>query len=126
MVAPRGQPGSIVDSRLSEMGLERRVARGVSSFWAAMVLVSRPEFIAILPRAAVQAMKGQVELVTVRPPFPLAGFAYDLVWHNRLDGVMTNRFMAGRRMARRFSPARSATPTARWRPRSTRYRAPAG
>ena len=53
---------------------------------AAMVLVVRSEFIAILPRAAVQAMKGQVELVTVRPPFPLAGFAYDLVWHKRLDG----------------------------------------
>ena len=53
---------------------------------AAMVLVARSEFIAILPRAAAQAMKGQVELVTVRPPFPLAGFAYDLVWHKRLDG----------------------------------------
>ena len=86
LVAPRGQPGSIIDHRLSELGLERRVARRVSSFWAAMVLVARSEFIAILPRAAVQAMKGQIELATVPPPFPLEGFAYDLVWHKRLDG----------------------------------------
>ncbi len=85
LVAPRGQPGSIIDRRLSERGLRRRVARRVSSFWAAMVLVARSDYIAILPRAAVQAMKGQVELVTVPPPFPLAAFAYDLGWHKRFD-----------------------------------------
>ena len=86
LVAPRGQPGSIIDHHLAELGLERRVARRVSSFWAAMVLVARSEYIAILPRAAVQTMKDQIELASVPPPFPLAGFAYDLVWHNRLDG----------------------------------------
>jgi DNA-binding transcriptional LysR family regulator len=95
LVAPRGQPGSIIARRLSELGLERRVARKVSSFWAAMVLVARSDYIAILPRAAVQAMKRQVELETVPPPFPLAGFPYDLVWHKRLDGDPAQQWFRG-------------------------------
>jgi len=84
LVAPRGKSGGIIDRHLSKLGLERRLARKVSSFWAAMVLVARSELIATLPKAAVVAMQGHVELVRVPVPFPLANFSYDLVWHKRL------------------------------------------
>ncbi len=55
-----------------------------------MVLVAHSEYVAILPRAAVQVMKDQIELTTVPPPFPFSDFAYDLVWHNRLHGIPPN------------------------------------
>lgn len=85
-VAPLGTQGCcIVDDFLAEQGHERRVARKVSSFWAAILLVSRTDYVASLPAAAVRAMSSFVNLKVMTPPFPLGGFDYELVWHKRSE-----------------------------------------
>jgi len=86
LVAPMGtQGGSVVDGLLAEQGLERRVARKTSSFWSALVLVSRSDYAATLPAAAVNAMSAFLDLKVMNAPFPLGGFDYDLVWHKRTE-----------------------------------------
>jgi len=86
MVAPMGTQGrSVVDDLLAEQGLERRVARKTSSFWSALVLVSRSDYAATLPAAAVNAMSTFLDLKVKNAPFPLGGFNYDLVWHKRAE-----------------------------------------
>ena len=86
MVAPMGTQGrSVVDDLLAEQGFERRVARKTSSFWSALVLVSRSDYAATLPAAAVNAMSAFLDLKVKKAPFPLGGFNYDLVWHRRVE-----------------------------------------
>jgi len=93
LVAPLGNQGcSIVDDFLGEQGLERRVARKVSSFWAALHLVSRSDYVASLPAAAVGVMNRFVNLKVVTPPFPLGGFDYNLVWHQRSEDDAAQRW----------------------------------
>jgi len=60
-----------------------------------MVLVAGSDLIAILPKAAVQAMRGQIDLATAPPPFPIADFTYDLVWHKRLDQDPAQQWFRG-------------------------------
>jgi DNA-binding transcriptional LysR family regulator len=86
LVSPLGDQGCcVIDDLLAEQGLGRRVARKVSSFWSALLLVSRSDYIASLPAAAVRAMNSFVDLKVMTPPFPLGGFDYDLVWHKRSE-----------------------------------------
>ncbi len=93
LVAPFGSQGcSKVDDYLAGLGLERRVARKVSSFWGAVQLVSRTDYIASLPSAAVRVMNAYTNLKVVKPPFPLGGFDYDLVWHQRSEEDQAQRW----------------------------------
>jgi len=93
LVAPLGTQGCcIIDDLLAEQGVERRVARKVSSFWAALVLVSRTDYVASLPAAAVRAMGGSLNLKVMPAPFPLGGFDYDLVWHKRSEDDPAQRW----------------------------------
>jgi len=86
LVARMGTQGrSVVDDLLAEQGFERRVARKTSSFWSALVLVSRSDYAATLPAAAVNAMSTFLDLKVKNAPFPLGGFNYDLVWHKRAE-----------------------------------------
>jgi len=86
LVAPMGTQGrSVVDDLLAEQGFERRVARKTSSFWSALVLVSRSDYVATLPAAAVNAMSVFLDLRVKNAPFPLGGFNYELVWHKRVQ-----------------------------------------
>lgn len=86
VVAPTGTQGcGLVDDYLAEQGLARRIARRTSSFWSAMLLISRSDYVAILPAAAVKAMDSLLGLKTKTSPFPLGDFDYDLMWHKRMD-----------------------------------------
>jgi len=96
----------VVDDLLAAQGLERRIARKVSSFWAAILLVSHSDYVASLPAAAVRSMDSYVSLKVMTPPFPLGGFDYDLVWHRRYEEDPAQRWFrelvvacAGRVMA---------------------------
>jgi len=86
LVAPVGTQGStVIDDLLAEKGFERRVARKVASFQAAILLVSRSDYVATLPAAALRAMSSFTSVKVVPPPFPFGGFNYDLVWHKRTE-----------------------------------------
>ena len=49
------------------------------------MLVSRSDYPATLPAAAVSAMSRSLDLRMKKAPFPLGGFNYDLVWHKRAE-----------------------------------------
>lgn len=75
LVTPRGNPGGIVDDRLAEEGLERRVALRTPSFHTALRVVANSDMVTTLPerfaRGAVEShglrvLSAPVELAALR------------------------------------------------------------
>ncbi|MCP3997727.1 MAG: LysR family transcriptional regulator [bacterium] len=86
LVSPMGsQRTSLIDATLAKEGVERRIARRTSSFWGALLLVSRSDYAATLPAAVANATSQFLNLKVTTAPFPLSGFDYDLVWHRRTN-----------------------------------------
>lgn len=85
LVAPRGQPGGIVDDVLAARGLQRRTAVLVPSFLAVPHLVAETDLVATLAERVARSFAGSLPLRVVPHPLPLPGFTVSLVWHERTD-----------------------------------------
>jgi DNA-binding transcriptional LysR family regulator len=93
LVSPMGSPRtSLIDDILADAGVERRIARRTSSFWGALLLVSRSDYAATVPAAVVNATSRFLNLKVEAVPFPLGGFNYDLVWHRRTENDPAQRW----------------------------------
>jgi DNA-binding transcriptional LysR family regulator len=86
LVAPTGTPGSIVDSRLAERGLTRRVAARVSSFLAVPTLVCETDLVNTGPARLARLWAERFPIRVFPPPVPLPTFDISLLWHRRFDG----------------------------------------
>ena len=83
LVAPRGQPSGIVDTRLAELGLRRRVARTLSSFVVAPFVLVDSDLVLTVAERVAQAHAAQLGLVMRRPPIELPTFGVVAAWHRR-------------------------------------------
>jgi DNA-binding transcriptional LysR family regulator len=92
VVAPLGR-GSYVDAVLAERGIERRIARTVPYFAAALFLVARTDYVLTVSERAVQSLAGVLPLRVFEPPFPLPAYAVNLLWHPRLDHDPANQWL---------------------------------
>jgi DNA-binding transcriptional LysR family regulator len=95
VVAPGGLSGSIVDSALERLGLERRVAVRVSSFLAAPLVVADSDLISTGPARVLRPMAGRYPLRLLRPPVPLDPFEMHLSWHNRRTSDAAHAWLRG-------------------------------
>ncbi len=85
VVAPRGSPGSLVDTELARLGYTRRIAVRVPNFLVAPIVVSESRFISTTPeRLALRAARAY-PVVVVPVPLEIASFEMRLVWHARLS-----------------------------------------
>jgi DNA-binding transcriptional LysR family regulator len=84
-VAPRGQPGSVVDSALAARGLARRALRWVPYSGNAIEFVAESDCIATLSERLARRAARRYELQLLPPPIPLPPCAGIQVWHSRLD-----------------------------------------
>jgi DNA-binding transcriptional LysR family regulator len=103
VVSPSGMSGSIVDSALERLGLQRRVALRVSSFLAAPIVVTESDLISTGPARLLRPMVDRYPIRLLSPPLHLTPFDIHLAWHNRrsndpahawLRGVLSERFAA--------------------------------
>lgn len=85
LVAPRGTPFGLVDRKLSERGLKRRVARALPSFLAAIWHLSQTDALLTISERLVEASTPRMPLVRFPPPLELPAYAMWLAWHPRLD-----------------------------------------
>lgn len=103
-VAPRLEPGGLIDDRLAAVGLKRRVMRAVPYFWAAVVMVAESDYLLTLPERIARDMAPRHGLRVMETPLDLAPYALRLLWHPRSDGDAGHRFVreaivrAGRRL----------------------------
>lgn len=91
-VAPRGRPGGYVDDLLRERGLERRVARAVPYFVAALELAARTDYLLTVSERLARSLAPRLGLRILEPPIRLRPYALSLVWHPRFDGDPEHRW----------------------------------
>jgi len=82
MVAPlAASRRGVVDDRLAEQGLTRRVTRVVTTFALAVPLLVASDRIAILPRSFALARAKELELVVRAAPLELPAIEMQMVWY---------------------------------------------
>jgi DNA-binding transcriptional LysR family regulator len=85
LISPQGEGTGIVDRRLSELGLARRIGLRIRYFVAAPLIVAQSDLILTAPRTIAEAMLPLAPLRMLAPPLPLPAFPVALVWHERAD-----------------------------------------
>jgi len=93
LVAPRFQPGSVVDRALAEVGHERRIARVVPYFLAALHLVSSTDYVLTVSERLARAEAERFGLRVVSTPLPLERYPIHALWHPRLDADGAHRWL---------------------------------
>jgi DNA-binding transcriptional LysR family regulator len=80
-----------VDRALAALGHRRNVVLSAASFLFVPEIVSRSDFVALVPRRLVHDRATRLKLVDV--PLPVEGFAVGLVWHERSHGHTGQRWI---------------------------------
>lgn len=83
LVAPRGTPGSYVDTRLAELGRSRRVVLTLPQFLVAPHVVAATDLAWVAPERMVKSYSGSLPVVARPVPFELDGFGIVAYWHER-------------------------------------------
>lgn len=83
LVAPRGEPGSIVDSALERIGKKRRVAVEVPHFLVAPHVVRETDVVLTLAARVAKSLAPLLGLRQLPPPVELPGFSMSMLWHER-------------------------------------------
>jgi len=84
-VAPRGQPGGVIDDLLAARGRTRHVARAVPFFLAALRLVARTDYVLTISHRIATLMAPCLDLRVLDPPLALEPYTLHAVWHPRFD-----------------------------------------
>ncbi|MEL6544571.1 MAG: LysR substrate-binding domain-containing protein, partial [Myxococcota bacterium] len=93
LVSPGGTPEGVVDRILNAQGLSRRVARTVSNFLAAPLLVSESDYVLTVSKRILDSLGDRVKLATRAPPLTLEGYSVSVVWHRRFDRHQAIRWL---------------------------------
>jgi len=93
LVAPRGAPGSIVDSALAEHGRTRRVALAVPHFLVVPYIVAGSDLVATLASRVAALFTETLDLVALPPPVQLPRFQIALAWHERNHHDAAHRWL---------------------------------
>ncbi|MGW1197014.1 LysR family transcriptional regulator [Streptomyces sp. NPDC002536] len=92
-VSRRGRAHSIVDERLAELGLTRRVLVTAPSFVTACFLVLQSDALALLPEAVAVRAAGVMPLRVREIPLPLPPVDTGMAWHVRVDADPAHRWL---------------------------------
>lgn len=94
-VSVRGPPGGYVDELLAMQGMQRRIARAVPYFMAALALVAETDYILTLAVRFARKMARRFGLRVIRPPRALGLEPYQVsqIWHPRNDRDAAHRFL---------------------------------
>lgn len=84
LIAPRGNPGSIVDTALAARGLSRRVVARVHTFLSAPAIIANSDLVLTAPRRVLEPLAKPFALRLLPPPVELAGFPLLAAWHPRV------------------------------------------
>lgn len=86
LISPAGDLRGIVDQRLADMGLSRRVVLGLPAFLPALAAVAASGALVTLPARLARAFAPGFGLVTAEPPLEIRRFPVSVFWHRRNDG----------------------------------------
>jgi DNA-binding transcriptional LysR family regulator len=95
LIAPRGEPGSPVDTELARLGLTRHVALRTSTFLSAPLIVASTDLVLTGPRRVLVPMAARLGLRLVAPPLELRGFSVHAAWHPRVQNEPAHAWFRG-------------------------------
>ncbi|MGF1465403.1 MAG: LysR family transcriptional regulator [Sandaracinaceae bacterium] len=85
VVAPHGNPGTVVDQRLGELGRTRHIVVRTPRFTPLPFLVAASDLVATLPEPLLRAAARYVDLEILPPPIVLPSTVIMMVWHERMQ-----------------------------------------
>jgi DNA-binding transcriptional LysR family regulator len=85
LVSLSGQASGIVDTKLAELGLTRRIAMTVNSFSAAIALLQQSNLITVLPYPVVAHALESGQLFAAPPPLSVPPARISMAWHRRQE-----------------------------------------
>lgn len=85
LIAPRGEPGGIVDRALERLGLTRQVVMRTHSFLSSPLVAAGSDLVLTGPSRVLLPMAKPFGLRVLRPPIDLPGFAVQQGWHPRVQ-----------------------------------------
>ena len=80
-----GDTTGIVDDRLAEQGLTRRVAMTIPHFAAAPAVLANSDLVAVLPKRIAERYADSHGLVTRPLPFDSYSTTHEMLWHPRTE-----------------------------------------
>jgi DNA-binding transcriptional LysR family regulator len=93
LIAPRGTPGSVVDTALEEQGRRRVVVTRVAQFVPAAHIVAGSDAIVTLPTRLAELLAPSLGLVVREPPLALPRFTIWQQWHGRQQSDPAHRWL---------------------------------
>lgn len=93
LVAPRGMPGSLVDSALEKLGKSRRVVARLQHFTSAPALVAQSDLAVTCPASVMTIMSPWFPITAVAPPVELPIDHTSCVWHPRSQDDPGHRWL---------------------------------
>lgn len=95
LISPAGDLSGIVDRRLDDMGLARRVVLGLPAFLPGLAAVAASGALVTLPARIARAFAPGFGLVTAEPPLEIRRFPVSVFWHRRNDGDPQTLWLRG-------------------------------
>lgn len=96
LVAPRGMPGSLVDTALEKIGQSRRVVARLQHFTSAPALVAQSDLAVTCPVSVFAATSQWFPLAALKPPIELGVDRTSCVWHSRSQDDPGHRWLRGK------------------------------
>jgi DNA-binding transcriptional LysR family regulator len=84
LIAPRGNPGSFVDTQLAARGLSRRVVVRVHTFLSAPAIVASSDLVLTAPSRVLEPLARPFRLRLLPPPIAVPNFSVLVAWHPRV------------------------------------------
>ncbi|MEM1418591.1 MAG: LysR family transcriptional regulator [Myxococcota bacterium] len=92
-IAPREQPGGIVDTLLEAEGRTRHVARSVPYFHAALHLAASTDHLVTASKRMLEVLAPTLGLRLLEPPLPFQPYPLALLWHPRKSDDPAHRWL---------------------------------
>ena len=95
LIAPVGNPGSIVDTALAARGLSRDVVVRVHTFQSAPAIVASSDLIVTAPSRLLEPLAQPFRLRLLPPPIEVPGFPVFAAWHPRVHDDPAHAWFRG-------------------------------
>lgn len=90
---------TVLDARLDELGLSRRVPLRLPYFLAAPALACETDLVITLPRSAARAFERSWPVVVFTPPVPPVRYTVHMIWSRHLDADPGHRWLRAQVLA---------------------------
>ncbi len=95
-IAPRGDPGGVVDSALDALGMSRRIVARTHGFLSAPAIVASSDLILTAPTRVLRPLAGPFRLRLLAPPLELPRFTIWQAWHPRVHDDPAHAWFRGK------------------------------